>query len=80
MHLVCAACGTVNRIAEEHLDREPTCGHCKATVERVIVDLDSKADVAVDLGTKTATVTTTQPVEALLHALEAEGYPARVSG
>jgi thioredoxin 2 len=30
MHLVCAACGTINRVAEEHLDREPTCGHCKA--------------------------------------------------
>jgi thioredoxin 2 len=30
MHLVCAACGSVNRVAEEHLDREPTCGRCKA--------------------------------------------------
>jgi thioredoxin 2 len=30
MHLVCPACGSVNRIAEEHLDREPTCGRCKA--------------------------------------------------
>ncbi len=29
MHLVCADCGTVNRVAEEQLDREPTCGHCK---------------------------------------------------
>jgi thioredoxin 2 len=32
MHLVCAACGTVNRVAEEHLDREPTCGQCKAAL------------------------------------------------
>jgi thioredoxin 2 len=30
MHLVCPACGTVNRVAEEHLDCEPTCGQCKA--------------------------------------------------
>ncbi len=30
MHLVCPQCGTVNRIAEEHLEREPTCGRCKA--------------------------------------------------
>jgi thioredoxin 2 len=30
MHLVCAECGSVNRVAEEHLDREPTCGRCKA--------------------------------------------------
>jgi thioredoxin 2 len=32
MHLVCSACGTVNRVAEEHLDREPNCGHCKAAL------------------------------------------------
>jgi thioredoxin 2 len=32
MHLVCAACGTVNRVAEEHLDREPNCGQCKAAL------------------------------------------------
>jgi thioredoxin 2 len=30
MHLVCPACGTVNRVAEDHLDRDPTCGQCKA--------------------------------------------------
>jgi thioredoxin 2 len=30
MHLVCSNCGTVNRVAEDHLDREPTCGNCKA--------------------------------------------------
>jgi thioredoxin 2 len=30
MHLVCAQCGTINRVAEEHLGSEPTCGHCKA--------------------------------------------------
>jgi thioredoxin 2 len=30
MHLVCAACGAINRVAEEHLDRDPTCGQCKA--------------------------------------------------
>lgn len=32
MHLVCPDCGTVNRIAEEHLDHEPTCGRCKAAL------------------------------------------------
>ena len=29
-HIVCAACGTVNRVADEHLGSEPTCGRCKA--------------------------------------------------
>jgi thioredoxin 2 len=30
MHLVCPQCGVVNRIAEQHLEREPACGQCKA--------------------------------------------------
>jgi thioredoxin 2 len=30
MHLVCPRCGTVNRVAEERVSSEPTCGHCKA--------------------------------------------------
>jgi thioredoxin 2 len=30
VHLVCAQCGSVNRIAEEHLGDQPTCGRCKA--------------------------------------------------
>jgi copper chaperone len=55
-----------------------TCAHCKATVERTIIDLDSAADVAVDLGAKTATVTTTAPGEALVNALASEGYPATI--
>ena len=29
-HLVCPACGTVNRVADEHLRSEPACGRCKA--------------------------------------------------
>ena len=55
-----------------------TCAHCKAAVERTIIDIDSGADVAVDLGAKTATVRTTAPVEAIVNALAAEGYPARL--
>jgi thioredoxin 2 len=30
MHLVCPACGTVNRVPEDRLGSEPVCGHCKA--------------------------------------------------
>ena len=30
MHLVCAACGTTNRVDEARLDHGPTCGRCKA--------------------------------------------------
>lgn len=57
-----------------------SCSHCKATVERTIVDLDSNADVIVDLDAKTASVTTTAAPEAILTALKAEGYPATIVG
>lgn len=55
-----------------------SCGHCKAVVERTIIDLDSNADVIVDLGAKTAEVKTTAAAEAILAALKAEGYPAEI--
>lgn len=57
-----------------------SCGHCKATVERTIIDLDSGADVIVDLETRTAVVKTTAAPQAILTALKAEGYPATVIG
>lgn len=57
-----------------------SCGHCKATVERTIIDLDSGADVIVDLDAKTADVKTTAAPQAILTALKAEGYPATVIG
>lgn len=54
-----------------------TCGHCKAVVERTIIDLDSEADVVVDLAAHTVEIATTAAPEAILTALKAEGYPAR---
>jgi copper chaperone len=57
-----------------------SCAHCKATVERTIIEIDARADVRVDLDAHTAEVTTTAPAEAILNALKAEGYPATVSG
>jgi thioredoxin 2 len=32
VHLVCPRCGTTNRVADEHLEHEPTCGRCKAAL------------------------------------------------
>ena len=53
-----------------------SCGHCKAVVEKTIASQDPAARVVVDLGTKTAEVTSTAALEAILAALAAEGYPA----
>lgn len=57
-----------------------SCGHCKAVIEKTIIDLDSAADVAVDLANRTANITTTLSEGAVLNALSAEGYPATVQG
>jgi copper chaperone len=56
-----------------------TCDHCKATVERTIIDLDSSADVNVNLRRKTVDVSTTAPAEAIINALGREGYPATLA-
>ncbi|MEO8386542.1 MAG: thioredoxin TrxC [Betaproteobacteria bacterium] len=32
MHLVCAACGTTNRVPDERLHAGPVCGRCKAAL------------------------------------------------
>lgn len=53
-----------------------SCGHCKAAVEAAILKLDPRADVQVDLPARRATVATTQPLEAVVHALDAVGFPA----
>jgi thioredoxin 2 len=31
-HIVCAACGTVNRVADAHLGSDPNCGRCQAAL------------------------------------------------
>ncbi|MFZ5710827.1 MAG: heavy-metal-associated domain-containing protein [Pseudomonadota bacterium] len=48
----------------------------RAAVEKTIIDLDSHADVSVDLHARTAAVRTTAPAEAILNALVAQGFPA----
>lgn len=57
-----------------------SCGHCKATVERTIHAVDEEATVSVDLASREAEVTAKTAAEAILAALAAEGYPARVVG
>jgi copper chaperone len=53
-----------------------SCGHCKATVEGAIRSVDPGAQVAVDLATRQVRIASGAPVEALLVALEMDGYRA----
>jgi copper chaperone len=53
-----------------------SCGHCKATVEGAIRSVDPGAAVSVDLATRHVRISSGAPIEALLVALEMDGYRA----
>ena len=53
-----------------------TCGHCVATVQRTVAQLDPPARVDVDLSAHRVKVDTSASEEQLRLALEEEGYPA----
>lgn len=55
-----------------------SCGHCVRAVTRAIQQLDSAAQVVVDLEHKRVDVQTHALVEAVIAALGQEGYPARL--
>lgn len=55
-----------------------TCGHCKASVLSALGAVPQAGDVAVDLATKTVTVTGPAQAEALVRALDQVGFPAQV--
>ena len=53
-----------------------TCGHCQRAVTEEISRIPGVQGVAVDLGTGSVTVTTTQPVDRadIAHAVDEAGY------
>jgi copper chaperone len=53
-----------------------SCDHCSARVKAAVAGVDPQAEVAVDLDAQRVTVKTTAATAALLHALDAAGYPA----
>lgn len=54
-----------------------SCGHCKTSVETAILKLDPGAKVTVDVPNRRADVTSTQPDNAVLKALDAVGFLAQ---
>lgn len=54
------------------------CGHCRASVEGALGALPDAGQISVDLGDRTATVTGPAAAEALIKALDAVGFPAKV--
>jgi len=52
-----------------------TCGHCVKTVTATVQRLDAQARLTIDLPTHKVQIESTQPAEAIRHALAEEGYP-----
>lgn len=57
-----------------------SCGHCKARVEAALATVPGTGAVIVDLANRKASVAGAAPAPALLAALDAAGYPAKVTG
>lgn len=53
-----------------------SCGHCVATVTKAVKGVDAAAEVKADLASRTVTVETAAPREAVARALADAGYPA----
>jgi copper chaperone len=51
-----------------------TCGHCEKAVTRAITEVDPQALVTIDRSQNKVDVQSTQPREALTHAITEEGY------
>ncbi len=51
-----------------------SCGHCVATITRLVTERDAQASVQADLVTKRVIFTTALPAEALRALLDEEGY------
>jgi copper chaperone len=56
-----------------------TCGHCKAAVENALTSVTGVSDVVVQLEAGKASVTGGADLNALIAAVIAEGYEARVA-
>ena len=51
-----------------------TCGHCEKAVTRALQQVDPQAQVQIDRSQNLVQVESSQPREALAHAIAEEGY------
>ncbi|MEO7392236.1 MAG: cation transporter [Ramlibacter sp.] len=51
-----------------------SCGHCERAVTQAVKSVDPQAQVRVDLAGGKVEVQTTQPRDAIAHAIAEEGY------
>ncbi|MEO6626621.1 MAG: heavy-metal-associated domain-containing protein [Burkholderiaceae bacterium] len=51
-----------------------SCGHCVGVITKTVQRLDPKAKVETDLASKKVRVESSQPRDAIVHALDEAGY------
>ncbi len=56
-----------------------SCGHCVATVDKLVKRVDGQAKVEVDLPTQKVRIESGAALKDLVDALEDGGYPVRAS-
>ncbi len=54
-----------------------SCGHCASVITKTVKQVDSDAQVSIDLASKKVTVQTTEDRETVAAALAEAGYPAQ---
>lgn len=52
-----------------------SCGHCKASVEKAVTELDDDAELDFDMETREVEIDSTATKDAIVNALTAAGYP-----
>lgn len=52
-----------------------SCGHCKASVEKAVAELDDDAELDFDMETREVEIDSTATKDAIVNALTAAGYP-----
>jgi len=75
MVAVSAAPEEKERTMQKYRVPDMTCGHCVATIEKTLKELDANATVTCDLDRKEVTVTTRLAPDRIAAALEEAGYP-----
>ncbi|MCW1246031.1 cation transporter [Pseudomonas sp. SAICEU22] len=53
-----------------------SCGHCVKAITQALHAKDSRAEVEIDLGSKTVKVESAVPADTLIEAIKEEGYEA----
>lgn len=71
---LCGHCLMENPMTHAFQIDDMTCGHCAARITQAVKEVDSQADLKIDLATHTARISGTASGDVLAGAIRAAGY------